>query len=339
MDATGCISNQAWQDYAAGKLDEQSKELLLRHAASCVICSDILEGIDSMEQPALLSRHIQQINKAVDLRTRKTWGINTAWYAAAAILIMACGFAWYLFTPRTEQPVALRQQEETAPEKPVREKNETIRSKEQPIEAPQIQHAPAKNKPAAPALSTVPEKPVIISRKRAIVDIEEPKAATQAEQPVSLADASVSESKSIDDANKQAADQETEIATAGSRNVSQQKTAAKKSKETYPSAYSANSNTGLNNYNFRGARSASDSTVYRSALVQYEAKQYDSCKVILSNLVLDTASAYYEEGMLLMAKAHIDTGEKEAAKGLLKKVIGLNGSRKKDARELLNALK
>lgn len=348
MDATGCINNEAWQDYAAGKLDEHSKEQLLRHAASCAICADILEGINLLEKPALLEQRVRQINQAVDLHTSitKTRSINKIWYAAAAILVMACGLGWYLFTPQTEQPIALRQQPEQSPEKPAQHKEETIRSKDVPAAPPRPHHSPEPDK--ASAKLPAPPQPmraeqVLITSKHAIVDAEEQKPEVVTKALSGIADASIQEQRTDKEADKQAVTQQTEIKETSSRNVSQQKVTAKKSKETYPSAYSANNNAGLNNPNFRGVTGTNiatpDSAVYRLALAQYESGQYDSSRITLSVIVANPRSAYYEDGMLLAAKAHIATGEKAAAKTSLQMVIGLNGNRKKEAQDLLDTLK
>lgn len=345
MDATGCISNQTWQDYAAGRMDERSKALLLAHAASCAVCADILEGISLMKEPALLEQQVKRINDAVDLRTviTKTRNINTLWYVAAAILVMACGISWYIYTPQEEQPIALRQQPEQAVEQPIQERQEIVHSKEQVLE-PGKHRENSQTETAREEIKVlVPEKPlpaeqVVITRKRALTDTQYDKTAIEAE-PAGLADASVTETKTNEDAAKQAADQETEIIATGSRNVSQQKAIAKKSKETYPSAYSANNNAGLNNYNLRGARMDTDSLTYQRALQQYQRSQYDSSAATLSVIVSDPSSAFHEEAMLLAAKLHIAKGDKAAAKKTLKALVDLKGKTLKESEQLLNSLK
>lgn len=341
MDATGCISNETWQDYAAGRLDERGKELLLGHAASCAICADILEGIGLMEQPALLEQRVKKINEAVNLHTapRRTISMNTAWYAAAAILIMACGITWYLFTPPSQQPVALRQQPELSPEKPVEERQETIRSQDLPVDVPQPHHAPEKGKPTE---SLPPPNRQVIGKKRALTDPEQ-KTEIEQERSLSVADASIPEVAPGSRQDKLSEEGQKQTAAETVQDAAEKMPAAKKSRETYPSAYSANNNNaGLFNNNLRGARSIShipDSVIYQSALVHYQAKQYDSCRMVLSNLIMDPASARYEDGMLLMAKTHMATGEKAAAKRSLQTVIGLNGKEKKEAERLLESLK
>ncbi|MES2691749.1 MAG: hypothetical protein V4658_15185 [Bacteroidota bacterium] len=341
MDATGCISNETWQDYAAGRLDESGKELLLRHAASCVLCADILEGIGLMEQPALLEQHVKKINEAVSLHTapRKTIRINTAWYAAAAILLMACGITWYLFTPTVEKPIALRQQPELSAEKPVEEKQETIRSEDVPVDVPQADHAPARSKPAK---SLALANGQAISSKRALTDPEQKTEIEQERSSLSVADASIREVAPGSRQDKFSEEAQKQANAETVQDAAEKMPAAKKSRETYPSAYSANNNNaGLYN-NLRGARSIShipDSVVYQSALVHYQAKQYDSCRMVLSDLITDPASACYEDGMLLMAKTYMATGEKTAAKRSLQTVIGLNGKGKKEAETLLKSLK
>lgn len=59
MDTTKCISDKDWERYSRNQLAAEEKAQLEFHVASCEICADIKEGIDSMKSPS----NLEAINK------------------------------------------------------------------------------------------------------------------------------------------------------------------------------------------------------------------------------------------------------------------------------------
>ncbi|HYG14335.1 MAG TPA: hypothetical protein VEC12_01190, partial [Bacteroidia bacterium] len=82
-----------------------------------------------------------------------------------------------------------------------------------------------------------------------------------------------------------------------------------------------------------------DSAEYGRAVAHYDSAAYDSCILTIKRVTELPASYYYEDGLLLKAKALIKQGKKKEAKKVLKSVIALNGARKMEAEGLLNTLK
>jgi hypothetical protein len=84
---------------------------------------------------------------------------------------------------------------------------------------------------------------------------------------------------------------------------------------------------------------AVDSADYLRARWNYDSAHYDKCIVNLYYITINPDSKYYEDGLLLKAKALIKQGKKEDAKVALNSIIMLNKERRKEAFDLLNSIK
>jgi hypothetical protein len=115
--------------------------------------------------------------------------------------------------------------------------------------------------------------------------------------------------------------------------------------EVYPSAANNSGYDFSNNPNNNAGTSAPvvnlnaiDSADYGIAMHNFDSAYYDKCLVKLYYITMNPNSNYYEDGLLLKAKALLKLNKKEDAKVALNTVILLNKQRRKEATEMLDAL-
>jgi hypothetical protein len=351
MDTTGCITNEMWEQYAAGKLTTEQRSLLQQHAMGCELCADIKEGIDAMADPALLSQKVAAINMEVDHRIPKPkpeqqWMI---FVAAAATLIIATGLGWHLCNNQNP-PVALQEEKQeqviapqTTSSDPV--VNDTEVSTEKTVKS--VEHKKA-NIPLR-ALKE-PEQSNEDIPKIALSD----NLLAASETAKVPADKALTEEKETDDAAS-GTDKESSlppIPTVIQTEATSAKSNKKRKTETYPAPYN-NNNVSNNNYNqggtandtliasrgIMGFADSPDRENYDKAVQHFNAMRYDSCHVYLNYVLLNKQGQHYEDALILLAQTQLKEDKTKEAKSTLQQVISLKGSRTEEARKLLKSLK
>jgi TolA-binding protein len=350
MDTMKCITNDIWELYAAGKSTPDQLHEIEQHALSCEPCADIKEGIDAMADPSTLAQRVSAINSLVDEKVsrglqRSSWFTYTA---AAASLLVTAVLGWFLWTSQ-QTPVALQHEnpaETTIPQ--------TIGPKENSGLVDGI----VKEEKAEPQHEDQP--PAIADRS-----IKQPAVADQPLSQENTSDLFVS-----GDEGPVAPEAETKDAgTAKEQNTDKQildkkitetsvKPQFKTSKESIPGAGTSN-NYNISNNNTGTPTSqvstitdstefsrminmiarSNDSVNYNKALEYYADREYDSCRITLKQVLKDSNSVYYEDGLFLLTKAQVKQKKNKNAEQNLKKVISLKGKRQKEAEELMRGLK
>lgn len=379
MDTSICINNPQWERYSSKTLSEKELRSLERHAAGCEICTDIKEGIDAMKNPATLSQTVNQIQEEVDRYLAPSKNKMVFWYwSAAAVLFLSLGIGWFMLGKQnmvatkdkektiSENPVT------TTPEHSVIEKNkadtqvnsvtdntrviaehtvESSNSNSGAAAAPASKAEDVKAESAKPVVAATEDMtmnddakdveyktknlstktpPVMIPADKE-VDLRNTQALDSARKEEMLAKAT-----SIEKQNESAKEKYVVVTTA---EASKRKATKKNSapRETYPAANNRTDN--ANGNVSERYKNLPDSTEFRIAQINFDSAQYDKCIANLADISINPNSEFYEQGLLLKAKALLKQNQKEQAKVALKTVISLHKTKEKEAQELLNTIK
>lgn len=322
MDTTGCITNEVWLDYASGRLSQADNARVLRHAASCEICADILEGIHAMKQPETLPQRIEEINQKVQKHAvpvmpgRKI----SLWYiGVAAALLMASGLGWYILRVPAHDRVALKEKQQDTKQESLQE--EVVKPADPEQKGEQVQSEkmkPQTGRKAPVAAQTIQDNDHLVAEEEFLT--EEASGKTGDMKPVAPA---IHEEQKI-----------SAIRAITGKEIQETTTAARK-------ALTADESSALyqKQLTLDGARPVhADSLRYEKGVVFYANSSYDSCRHVLQPLLNNTQGLYYEDALLLAAKSYLAEGDKHNAIAYLEKVMRLNGKRTGEARQLLNEL-
>lgn len=326
MDTTQCINNPDWIAYAEGTLNAAALLYLQEHVRSCAICADMKEGIDAMPRPALLQQRISRIHSRVDDRSTPKRRALTGWYwMAAAVLLAGIAGTWLLKNPPAgntltqQQPPASPLPENTLPAPiPEQQQNEQQAEIPAPEKGRKVQvHENATSPPEKDREQPLVEKIIVEDRQVVLAETF-----------------------------KKPADQETEKSTTSDDYREDKKSLGKYKKETLPSSYN-NSYNNLRNFpslnNSGNLLSETDTTGdaarYAAALLDFGDSLYPSCLEQLQPVISNTASLYYEDALLLSARALLALEQSAEAKDLLQKILLLEGPRREEAQQLLEHIK
>lgn len=329
MGKSVCITNTQWELYAKGKLPLAELTMLQTHVQTCEVCADIKDGLDLMENKALLNQHIERIHQEVETKVKtqpKTIALRT-WFsvAAAAILLVAVGVAVYnqKNTLTTSPPIAKI-------EVPRLNSDSTQVTKQQELE---------NNKQLATAVKPKLKSELTNSNTQQL---------TQPEQiPLAASDAAVAEDLApvvVEDktkeqplpevaAVKQLSDAETEeiqtVTTKAKRNIQSKST---QPSARYPSNYNAASNTMLNTLELV------DTGWVDLVKSYYNKQQWDSCVLVSQSYLSHPNSTTKEYAYYYTALAQLKLGNTFLAKQYLKQCINLDGALRNEAQTQLDKL-
>lgn len=340
MDQTKCISDKQWELYARGSLLPQEQSLLLAHASTCPICTDIKEGIDAMQEPATLADKVLAINKEIDKRLEPKQARRIPlvyWFSAAAMVVLA-GFLFLWLDQKVNQQLSV-----------------TLAEPHDSIEAP-----------GDLALQTAPEHNLAAKQKqikRKVVqkiqsvrgaqpeEITIFKAPTKTEQPLSIASASDEEKSSGKESVASNTEQDVQLnkipeqiekPTSDQVMVSETKIASKKLSKTnpYPGNYANTQNNQMENVgNYKTLKDIqSDSLALTKAQMLFDSMQFESSSRTLEPLVQLNEGKYYADALWLLAQNQLALGQKKEAKKVLKQLIALKGKYATEAQKKLDEL-
>lgn len=341
MDTTHCINNNTWELYATNKLNAEELAALQKHVATCELCSDIKEGIDTMAKPEELPHTVDALNKKVDeslayKQKRKTIPI---WYWSAAAVLLITLTIGFLYTTNNSSGIALTETK----------KEETKQEINKPKNASKSNTNPKKDSTnkgntsvkTTPKKEGAKEKPLLLNTNE---EFEKKKTETVNKSKTTAP-------SSEEDLLEKDMGIEVDTGTLLKRSSVTKTTTTevtKGSERTKLTLPSPQMNNMFNNRNYNDVNSnlgvfnfkqATDSLNYSIALAYYKQDSLKRCTENLSQVITDANSLLYEDALLLQAKIYIKQLKKEEARTLLKKVVGIRGKHKREAKKLLRKLK
>lgn len=308
MDATKCLNNSQWEQYAQQNLGETEYAALLHHAAHCEICLDIKEGIDQLKKPTSLGQTVERINARVDakLAAPKSKVIPIYfWLSAAAIFIVSLGVVFFPL-PKLQDTAVVQQDLDNNKANLPSSDAQINTSKKEVLVQPEIR------KPKTKRIQALPE-----------VDL---KTESSEDLPLpSFVTATESEGMPVQE----------EVKALKQLSVSAKAFESKKQGMILPANNMNNRNTEqVLNLDMHTANYWIDSANYKLALALIAQEDYTLALEKLQLLSLDTN--FNAEAFWLQAGIYAKKGDLLAQKEALRKLIQLNGKYKKEAALLLN---
>ena len=375
MDKQSCISNQLWIGYSNKTLTRAVADFVNDHASKCEVCADIKEGIEELEQPGSLGQRVTLINKKVDEFLEPKRNLKLFWYwSAAAVLVFGVGLSWFLVSETTQiarKPEGPKSISGISKEKPVlqNETNPVISSPELKdiplakndnpvfgentvfdanIREDQVQqNADGRSAESMDNLEKYPETfktPDTTSYaltqadtvvRGATMAFENNGGGTYSAAPSYNWTASEPEMKKV---------QTSDIAVVEVQTSSKRKSETSKRKSpTNPAPLNNNSNStnpGItDNFSLSTYYVTKDSTDLALAYTNFDLANFAKCVETLKSITASPNSMYYEEGLMLKAKALIKQNKTKEAKAVLNTVVSLKGVWKVEAEGVLKGLK
>lgn len=68
FEKTECLSTEQLQAYAGNELTGTENHKVEKHLGQCPMCTDVLEGLEEMQNTETLAFHVHAVNKAIDAR-------------------------------------------------------------------------------------------------------------------------------------------------------------------------------------------------------------------------------------------------------------------------------
>lgn len=339
MDTAQCISNEMWEGYAQKTLSPNQLQALQQHVAGCELCADMKEGIDTLAHPEALPQTVAAINAEVDeyLKPKRKRMVVLWYWSAAAVLLIGLGIGWYNLTPVADKGLV---------------QSEHTNRAEDGAASSEVESSDAK-KDSGTELHSAPSGSVS-SRERSASNIPLIKPDVQDEETSSglqgddfKSGAGEEEKAMLADNTEDDADIAESVAPPPVIDYKKDATQPLKKeyrRDIYPSHTNAtnnnfrnnnvtNNNLDVSNLNFFSPQQ--DSLNYLTAQSYFDAKQYDSCLLVLQGVVF----TYYEQAQLLRAKALIKQNKSADAREILESLIFTDEKLKKEAAALLKSIK
>jgi hypothetical protein len=139
---TDCLSEQTLFDYIDKKLSAKESHVVERHLLSCELCSDAIEGLETLKDRSRISTIKSEINKRVSVPQRETKVISINYKIvlsiAASILLLIGGVFFFNLLNNKSEMAAIKQDEAVLPPPPPATASEEseVNSKEVLEEAP-----------------------------------------------------------------------------------------------------------------------------------------------------------------------------------------------------------
>ena len=349
MDSQHCISDQHWQQYAAGKADTALLHAIEVHITSCEICADIKEGIDAMTKPSELPNYVALLNKKANEGQKQRiflWPMAT-FAKAAAIFMVAVALGWLAYNKLSNHevvknktnPSSIGDSTHQKPDTALKEKATELAIDQKPTLPPQqgqIKYV----------------SPITVTQNESLTeDVQVEKKIPQTENIKAL---SQNESTDVESASNNDAKKEAETSTDDADNVDENlskesvtmveitsksrhkrlKSGGNLSKK--PSSVKSPSVADKDKFK---VVTDSDSMVFEKANSNYTSKKYGNAISLLDNITKNQQSKYYEDALLLKSKCFIAIKRNTEARNLLNEVIKLNGKQRQAAENLLKTIK
>ncbi len=136
LSDSGCPPQQVLEDYFFGRLTEEEMHRVERHLVDCELCSDVVEGLAAMQDPASLDRIVVELNERIDRETGRVRRLRPGpllMAAAAALVLIATSVVILRLVTRQavpdQTPLAVEMQE-LPPPAPAAERTERIAPQE-----------------------------------------------------------------------------------------------------------------------------------------------------------------------------------------------------------------
>lgn len=379
MDQQSCITDKLWLGYSNKTLSQPEIDMIHHHAETCVVCADIKEGIDAMSQSEMLENTIATINKKVDdyLEPKRKLGILWYW-SAAAILIFGIGLSWFwvnttqpVVTINIDSISMAKQTEEKSEikNKPNIDSSEPDH-KEIPLAINETQ--PVKRVPVFENKDRQDDAKMQVEEDMGNGSMDDLDKITETKKlpdtthyvitpPIDTVPRGVAlafenlatsgsysntappsmESYSLDNVIVKKTENYTFTEAEESKSATRKKvnTSSRKTMSLPAPMSNSNTNGAANNYAISKYLNLNDSANFALAKTNFNQNNFTKCLELLKNITSNPASLYYEEGLLLKAKALIKQKKNKEAKVVLRTTIALNGIRKSEAEEILKELK
>ncbi len=364
-----CITDPLWIGYSNKTLSQTEIDAILNHAVTCDICADIKEGIDAMSHPATLGKRVNAVNNKVDEYLEAKQNLSVFWYwSAAAVLVLGIGFSWFILNNKKQIAYKTNDSLNLTSQKieSHNSKDESISNPTSPIqkEIPLATNDKFNNIP-----NKVSKEDIAVNEGDAngssgeVMESLSKTLGTMTFDSVGYATTPVAdtvyrgiflafENKTrMDDSYSappatESMDKDKKIATSEQVEiVSIDKTTSKKRKAETSSRNSAslpapasNSNNWNNTNSYKNIINY-DSSNLALAITNFNQNNFNLCLQNLETITSNPSSPYYEEGLLIKAKALIKLNKTKQAKTVLKTIISKKGNHKSEAEELLKGLK
>ncbi len=330
MDSTKCINNTQWETYSQGKLNSKELAQMTVHTADCEICADIKDGIDSMQKPSELVKHVQSIDKKIAKKTKKSFAkviaISAFVAVAASLLIFGNGFLLMQEEDAEMQPILSEK---------VERKIDSVQTETKKILALESPTRKAKKaiKPYTPAPAvSIEDLPAANSEMSA--QTEDKPAQIESLSPLSEDDNSAEV-----DLVKALPMQTKEEVKLQNRDIQKVTPSSKKQKSRAAGPQISNSNN--NTYSALEALSTYSQDSVRIALAKQllAAEAYQNGLNALIRLRNDSNSVFYPEALYISAQLYIGLNQANFAVGLLQEILKTENSFNQKAKLLLETLK
>ncbi|MFM9944009.1 MAG: tetratricopeptide repeat protein [Bacteroidia bacterium] len=365
MDKHTCISNELWLGYSNKTLSQTETDMIQNHAERCEVCADIKEGIDALKRPASLNQRVNTINSQVDdfLKPKRNYTLFWNW-SAAAVLVFGIGLSWLWvnnsnqITETQTDTINLANQVYKKPGLPSQtspiienlKKEVPLASNTNPPLKPEGRFDRRSNEDLlgneaernlAESMDDVENLYEFKKLPDSTLLVIKPDSATRG-ITWAFGDGNVNKSYAVPPANETIELDEKKLITIDFAIVENEALKKDKKMETSKRKSAANpapmsnstANTNYNTYNW----AKTDSTTLALAQTDYDLKNYVKCLENLKLITSNPYSPYYEDGLLLKATTLIKQNKNKEAKAVLKKIISLNGVKKKEADDLLRGL-
>jgi hypothetical protein len=376
MDQQSCITNKLWLGYSNKTLSQPEIDMVHHHAETCEICADIKEGIDSMSQPKNLEQTVQAINYRIDELIVPNRKLGIFWYwSAAAVLIFGIGLSWFwvnetqpvvkinadslIIAKQTEPESELKN--ESAPTQPEQKEIPLVVNTEPPTKyVPIIESDTREDDAKMPVedmeVTSMDDKDAVVETKKlndtSLIAVTKPvdtipRGVTLAfDNIVTSGSYNYSSPSSIgtystDNVMIKKPENYTFTEAEESKSATRKKvnTSSRKTMSLPAPMSNSNTNGAANNYAISKYLNLNDSANFALAKTNFNQNNFTKCLELLKNITSNPASLYYEEGLLLKAKALIKQKKNKEAKLVLKTITSLNGELKSEAEILLKELK
>lgn len=327
MDSTKCINNTQWEAYSHGQLNSNERAQLEMHAAGCEICADIKEGIDSLQTPAALVKHVQSIDEKIAKKTRRPYAkmiALTAFVAvAASLLIVGNGFLLMQEEDVEMQPVLSEK---------VERKIDSVQTEPKKILA--LESLPKKSKQVLNPAPVEPIEALPPSNTDMDVPLEDIPAQVEGLSPLTEDDHSAEV-----DLVKALPMQTKEEVKIQNRDIQKLTPSSKKQKSRAAGPQTSNSIN--NNYLASEVINTYSQDSVRMALAKQllAAEAYQNGLNALIRLRNDSNSVFYHEALYVSAQLYIGLNQAYFAVGLLQEILKTENNFNQKAKLLLETLK
>lgn len=325
-----CPADEVLLRWLRGQIDPRTGQAISQHLKECEVCADVVEGLRRYKRQEVIEMDLAALEKRISKLVKPNFRVKILTYAAAAIILVATGIIWVVYSKQLQQqpPIVI------VPETPEQKKADVLKKADTTQD--QLYAYNTETKTVAPKEEIVPSTKEVVktsdANKKAVRTETVPASGTS--QDDLNPKQTESEKEDVDNAKPNPQGESKDDATSNDENLNEVNVvsvAKRKEASSKKESESKSKTKSAANENY----AKSDYDLIKEADAYAKQGRYADAVETLDKVSSNKSSPYYEESLWQKAQAQKAQGKKNSYKRTLKQIVDYKGKYAEKAKALL----